>query len=525
MRRSSRTPRSARRRTTMVRGATALASAVVILAAAQLPAAVAAPAGRLPMVSTADLSIPQQPSVPSAREIDAAKGDAKATQALVDRIEEQLRTATADLESARFEATELQNTYSVALLEQQERQDELADARGKARQAAEYFESVKGQVGQLAGELYRNGGVNPVMTSLLDSSNADDVLYRASTMDALAANRTQTLDSAAQAASLWAEWELYVSRAEEAADDASAAASAAESSAKAASDAQAGLVTRQEDQRRGLLEHLAELRETSVKEEDRRIAALEDAERERKLQALIEESERQAAAAPQAPASAAQPAAPAAAPAAVVPASRDITPAQTAPSRPAAAPAPARSAPAAPARPARPAGQPSSRPAPPPAPPAPEPEPAPAPAPAPTPKPVVAPKPAPAPAPNYSLAQTAINFAVGKANNKKSFYQWAGNGPWGFDCSGLTQQAFGAAGQWIPRTATAQYAQAPHKVPLSQLQAGDLVFWGTEGNFWHVAIYLGDGQVVHAMNPDDGLRVTSIGYMYGTLHTFGARWS
>lgn len=521
MRRSSRTPRSARRRPTTVRATTALASAVVILAAGQLPA-VAAPADRLPMVSTAGPGIALQPSAPSAREIDAAKGDAKATQALVDRIEEQLRTATADLESARFEATELQNTYSVALLEQQERRDELADARGKARQAAEYFESVKGQVGQLAGELYRNGGVNPVMTSLLDSSNADDVLYRASTMGALAANRSQTLDSAEQAASLWAEWELYVARAEEAADDASAAASAAESSAKAASDAQAELVARQEDQRRGLLEHLAELRETSVKEEDRRIAALEDAERERKLQALIEESERQAAAAPQAPASAAQPAAPAAAPAAVVPASRDITPVQTTPSRPATVP----SAPPAPARPATPAA-PSSRPAPPPAPPAPEPEPAPAPAPAPAPKPqpVVTPKPAPAPAPNYSLAQTAISYAVSKANNKKSFYQWAGNGPLGFDCSGLTQQAFGAAGQWIPRTATAQYAQAPHKVPLSQLQAGDLVFWGTEGNFWHVAIYLGNGQVVHAMNPNDGLRVTPIGYMYGTLHTFGARWS
>ena len=525
MRLSSRTPCSAWRRTTTVRAAAAVVSAVVILSSAQLPAALAAPAGPLPVVSTAGLGIPLQPSAPSAREIDAAKGDAKATQALVDRIEEQLRTATADLESARFEATELQNTYSVALLEQQERQDELADARGKARQAAEYFESVKGQVGQLAGELYRNGGVNPVVTSILDSSNADDVLYRASTMDALAANRSQTLDSAAQAASLWAEWELYVSRAEEAADDASVAASAAESSAKAASDAQAELVARQEDQRRGLLEHLAELRETSVKEEDRRIAALEDAERERKLQALIEESERQAAAAPQAPASAGQPAAPTA----VVPASRDITPVQTAPSRPAAAPAPAPSAFAAPAQPATPVVQPSSRPAPPPAPPAPEPEPAPAPAPAPAPKPapkpVVTPKPAPAPAPNYSLAQTAINYAVGKASNKKSFYQWAGNGPWGFDCSGLTQQAFGAAGQWIPRTATAQYAQAPHKVPLSQLQAGDLVFWGTEGNFWHVAIYLGNGQVVHAMNPNDGLRVTPIGYMYGTLHTFGARWS
>ena len=527
------------KRTTPVRTISLAAATVALLAMAGLPPAVAAPTGELPQVSVSAVQIPASPAL-SDKDIEAAKRDAEATKALVERIEEQLRAASGELESARYETMQSQNNYSTALLIQQDRTSELEDARGKAKQAGEYFEAVQDQVGQLAGELYRNGGVNPGLGSLLASADADEVLYKASTLGALSDNRFQTLTSAQQAAQLWTAWELHVSEAEEAAQDAAAAAKAAESNAKAASTAHEQLVSKQEDQRQVLLDHLAELRGTSVAEENQRIAALEEAEQQRQFAALVAESERQAAAQPAAagniPASG-NTGSPAQTPAMVVPAADGITPAPAAPAPAAPSTSPAPSAPAAPPAPpaAAPAPAPDRAPEPAPEPerapePAPAPPPAPAPAPAPAPKPSPKPappkqEPAPAPAPNYSMAQTAINYATAKASNKKSFYEWAGNGPWGFDCSGLTQQAFGTAGKWIPRTATAQYDQAPHKVSLGNLQPGDLVFWGTEGNFWHVALYIGGGQVVHAMNPNDGLRVTPIGYMYGKLHGYGARWT
>ena len=84
-------------------------------------------------------------------------------------------------------------------------------------------------------------------------------------------------------------------------------------------------------------------------------------------------------------------------------------------------------------------------------------------------------------------------------------YQWGGESPGvGFDCSGLTQWSWGQAGVGIPRTADAQYHSVAW-VPLSAMQPGDLVFWGSGGYADHVAIYVGNGMVVHA--PSSGERV------------------
>ncbi len=79
-------------------------------------------------------------------------------------------------------------------------------------------------------------------------------------------------------------------------------------------------------------------------------------------------------------------------------------------------------------------------------------------------------------------------------------YLWGGDGPaeGGFDCSGLTRAAYAAAGIDLPRTAQTQYEAGPVVPPGEPLEIGDLVYYGTAGNIHHVAIYIGNGQIITA---------------------------
>ena len=89
-------------------------------------------------------------------------------------------------------------------------------------------------------------------------------------------------------------------------------------------------------------------------------------------------------------------------------------------------------------------------------------------------------------------------------------YQWGAESPGqGFDCSGLTQWSWRQAGVGIPRTADEQY-HAVTRVPLSAMEPGDLVFWGSGGYAEHVAIYIGNGEVVHAPSSGETVREQAI---------------
>jgi cell wall-associated NlpC family hydrolase len=120
--------------------------------------------------------------------------------------------------------------------------------------------------------------------------------------------------------------------------------------------------------------------------------------------------------------------------------------------------------------------------------------------------------------PTGSGIQAAINVAMSKVG-PPNYYLWGGTGPTGFDCSGLVWYSFSAAGIWVPRTATDQYNSAPVHVPLSEARPGDLVVFGTAGSFYHVGIYLGNGQIVNALNPTDGITVTPLAWMSGVWPT------
>lgn len=85
-------------------------------------------------------------------------------------------------------------------------------------------------------------------------------------------------------------------------------------------------------------------------------------------------------------------------------------------------------------------------------------------------------------------------------------YVWGGTTPAGFDCSGLVQYVFAANGISLPRTTYEQQAVvAP--VSLVALQPGDLVFWGDSA--YHVGIYIGDGQYIHAPAPGQSVCIQS----------------
>jgi cell wall-associated NlpC family hydrolase len=86
-------------------------------------------------------------------------------------------------------------------------------------------------------------------------------------------------------------------------------------------------------------------------------------------------------------------------------------------------------------------------------------------------------------------------------------YHYGGAGPRSFDCSGLTMRAFAAAGVSLPHSAAAQQ-HAGRRVPLSQLQPGDLVFWGSPA--YHVGIYVGSGRIIDAPHTGTDVQIQAL---------------
>jgi cell wall-associated NlpC family hydrolase len=99
--------------------------------------------------------------------------------------------------------------------------------------------------------------------------------------------------------------------------------------------------------------------------------------------------------------------------------------------------------------------------------------------------------------PATGAARTALTYAYAHMGSP---YRWGADGPDTFDCSGLTLASWRAAGVSMPHSASGQYNTFRH-VPISELQPGDLVYYPH-----HIAIYTGDGYVVHAPQAGDVVR-------------------
>lgn len=115
---------------------------------------------------------------------------------------------------------------------------------------------------------------------------------------------------------------------------------------------------------------------------------------------------------------------------------------------------------------------------------------------------------APAPAPaDGSRAARAVAFAYGAIGRP---YVWGATGPGSFDCSGLTQAAWRAAGVSLPRTTYTQI-NAGRRVTRDQLAPGDLVFYYS--GVTHVGLYVGGGQIIHAPRPGSTVRLAPVDSM------------
>ncbi len=101
-------------------------------------------------------------------------------------------------------------------------------------------------------------------------------------------------------------------------------------------------------------------------------------------------------------------------------------------------------------------------------------------------------------------ASAAVNYALAQVGKP---YVYGASGPNSYDCSGLTMASWAQAGVSLPHSSSAQQGYGS-PVSSSDLQPGDLVFYYQPVS--HVGIYIGNGTIVHAANPNDGVTTAGV---------------
>ncbi|MFI8105930.1 C40 family peptidase [Streptomyces sp. NPDC086023] len=105
-------------------------------------------------------------------------------------------------------------------------------------------------------------------------------------------------------------------------------------------------------------------------------------------------------------------------------------------------------------------------------------------------------------------AAAAVAFARAQVG---SAYIMGGTSSAGWDCSGLVQAAYRAAGVQLPRVSQDQ-STVGREVSLNALKPGDILYWGGKGSAYHVALYIGGGKFVGAQNPSAGVAERTLDY-------------
>lgn len=427
------------------------------------------------MITAVLLALPMAAqAVPSQDDIDFAKTAEEAARMSVAQIEVELSRVTAQADEADQAAQGAAEELNAAQEKLDAATTTAAQAKDESDTAQENYRKGAQELASVAQTAYRAGGsaLDP-LAPYLESDGLRTVEAKQSSIDTFSSSanvKMQKVSALEQVAGIMKEAADKAADAQQkATDEVRTRTEAAQAAAESANALQA----QTEATRTVLVQELAKREGTTVALVNER-RAYEEQQREAAQRAAREQ---EAAAQAQRDQEAAAQAASQAA------ASRDqARPAQTT------APAPAQTS-------------------------APAPAPTRTSAPAPTPTKTSTPTPVtPAPAPNGSAVEGAIAFASSKVGGP---YVWGGNGPVGYDCSGLVLAAYASQGVTLGgRTTTAQY-YGGRKVPLAQRQRGDLIFWySASQGIYHVAMLTGRDTMVEAANPRVGIR-------FSAVHTWG----
>ena len=120
---------------------------------------------------------------------------------------------------------------------------------------------------------------------------------------------------------------------------------------------------------------------------------------------------------------------------------------------------------------------------------------------------------------NWPIGARAADIAVQQVGVP---YRWGGNTPQGFDCSGLVHYSYAQVGITVPRT-TREQRRALRRIDIAAAEPGDLLFFKTWRKGWHVALYLGDNEFVHAPSTGKVVTVGSLNNSYYRDHLVDVR--
>ncbi|GGX86668.1 glycoside hydrolase [Streptomyces fructofermentans] len=109
-------------------------------------------------------------------------------------------------------------------------------------------------------------------------------------------------------------------------------------------------------------------------------------------------------------------------------------------------------------------------------------------------------------APSSGSVATVISFLKAQVGDA---YVMGATGPNAWDCSGLVQAAFKQVGVDLPRVSQDQ-SMAGTPVALSDIQVGDILYWGGKGSAYHTGVYIGGGQYLDAANPSKGVVIQDL---------------
>lgn len=109
-------------------------------------------------------------------------------------------------------------------------------------------------------------------------------------------------------------------------------------------------------------------------------------------------------------------------------------------------------------------------------------------------------------APASGSVATVIAFLKAQVGDA---YVMGATGPNAWDCSSLVQAAFRQVGVDLPRVSQDQ-STVGTDIPLSQIQVGDILYWGGKGSAYHTGVYIGNGQYLDAANPSKGVVIQDL---------------